>query len=227
MSARNLTPAQKTMILELYQTKGYAEAAQLAVSLGMNPHNLSGMARRRGIKRAATLMPSKKIRKPYYAKPTPSKAWLQANLTYSDGWLFRDGRRLGGINKRNGYVYAAINGKRYLGHRLVWAFHHGDIPSGVEIDHVNRNPADNTIENLRLATRAQQLSNQGVHRNCISGLKGAHYSGEHRTGSKVWHSQIIVNRKIIFLGHFDTPEEANKAYAAAADKYFGNFAGGA
>jgi len=53
-----------------------------------------------------------------------------------------------------------------------------------------------------------------------SGYKGASW---HRTNRR-WQARINVNRKQIYLGYYDTPEEAHAAYCAAAEKYHGEFA---
>ena len=45
-------------------------------------------------------------------------------------------------------------------HRMVWAWHYGEVPIGYEIDHINTNPFDNRIENLRLTTRTENFANK-------------------------------------------------------------------
>ena len=37
-------------------------------------------------------------------------------------------------------------------HRFVWIYHNGEIPSHLEIDHINNDKTDNRLENLRLLT---------------------------------------------------------------------------
>jgi len=112
------------------------------------------------------------------------------------------------------YWVVGINKKIYRRSRLVWVYHHGDIPDGLVIDHINRNRQDDRIENLRLVTRRQNqrnLSNQskygvGVYLGrCASGNPRQRYS-----------SSISKKGKYIFLGTFATPEEAREAYNKAS-----------
>ena len=53
------------------------------------------------------------------------------------------------------YKKVTIYGKRYLVHRVVWKCHHGPIPDGLIIHHVDGDPRNNNIENLRAMTQAE------------------------------------------------------------------------
>ncbi|WP_332116048.1 HNH endonuclease [Azorhizobium caulinodans] len=133
----------------------------------------------------------------------------------------KKGQKAGGI-RRNGYCMIGLRGHgQILAHRLAWIYVHGMIPDRMEIDHINRDPGDNRLENLRLATSSQQKMNKRVQRNSRSGLKGAYYHAC-RSGMK-WRSQIKVGGKLIFLGYFPTAEDAHEAYVAASKSYFGEF----
>lgn len=88
------------------------------------------------------------------------------------------------------------------------------------IDHVSGETLDNRRSNLRFATHAQNLRNQGLSRNNTSGYKGVNW---HRK-TKKWIARITLNRKSIHLGYYDTPELGHAAYTLAAEKYHGEFA---
>lgn len=130
------------------------------------------------------------------------------------GTIRKDGRRfisLGGVAKQIG------------AHRVAWVYMHGGIPEGMEVDHIDCDPSNNRISNLRLATSSQQKMNKRVQSNNRSGLKGAFYHAC-RKGKK-WRSQIkTAEKKLVFLGYFDTALEAHEAYAQACIHYHGEFA---
>lgn len=163
----------------------------------------------------------------------PNQAVLRAWLDYdSETGVFRwikeprkIGARLGkvaGTTRATGYVFIGVPAFGQFGaHRLAWIYVHGLTIGGAEIDHIDTNPSNNAISNLRTATSAQQKQNKKVQSNNRSGLKGAFYHDAHR--GKKWRSQIKVGSKLIFLGYFETAEAAHEAYGCAAIRYFGDF----
>ena len=56
---------------------------------------------------------------------------------------------------KDGYVIRTINNKKWREHRWVWTQHHGEIPKGLQVDHINGKLDDNRIENLQLLTNKQ------------------------------------------------------------------------
>lgn len=110
-----------------------------------------------------------------------------------------------------GYVSIGVDGRSYQAHRLAWLYVHGEWPCNV-IDHIDGDPANNRLENLRDVISAHNLQN--VFRpqaNSKSGLRGATF----RPNRNRWTAQICVNRKIVHLGSFKTAEEAHRAYMTA------------
>lgn len=157
-----------------------------------------------------------------------NKELLHEMFEYKDGNLFykistakciKIGDIAGTINKL-GYIQIQINYKLYLAHRLVWTYHNGEIQTGFEIDHIDRNPSNNKIENLRIATRSQNCSNRTKQENNTSGFKGVSWSKQR----KKWIAMIWNNNKQIYIGLFATPELASEAYNHATIKLHKDFA---
>lgn len=119
------------------------------------------------------------------------------------------------------FGYAArdfkINGKRKRVWLHRWLF---DVPKGLFIDHKNRNPLDNRRSNLRICTNQQNVTNGGIPKNNTSGYKGVSFAKEKGR----WRAYIKYNRKQIWLGYFDDPKKAARAYNQAARRYHGQFA---
>lgn len=112
--------------------------------------------------------------------------------------------------------------RSFVAHRVIYALMGVDIPSGMQIDHKNRNPFDNSWDNLRLATESQNLCNQeSKKRRCANGIGLP--KGVSRDRGR-YKSQIQVNGKKVFVGSFGTPEEAARAYNEAAQRHHGDFA---
>ena len=137
-------------------------------------------------------------------------------------WCVAPSRRIhvgdrAGWRHNQGYVGIAIDGHSYLAHRLAWLYVHGQFPIG-DLDHKNRNRADNRFANLRLASRTQNLAN-GRHKFGRSRLKGAHWHAA--TGR--WTAGIGRNGKKIHLGYFATAKAAHAAYCKAAKEMHGVF----
>lgn len=88
------------------------------------------------------------------------------------------------------------------------------------VDHINGDGLDNTRANLRPATKAQNNANSVIHSHNTSGYKGV--SLHLATG--LWRAYVGGSRDREWLGYFRSPEEAARAYDAAALARYGEFA---
>jgi len=124
--------------------------------------------------------------------------------------------KIAGKLATNGYVRISVDGRDHAAHRLAWLYMTGVTPAD-DIDHRNGRKLDNAFENLREATRSQNLANRSQ-RNA-TGFKGVT-----RLASGRFTAEIRKNRVKDYLGSFDTAEEAHAAYEARASQVHGEFA---
>jgi hypothetical protein len=120
------------------------------------------------------------------------------------------GKPVKGFKNKFGYLrmtvwYAGRPIQRPYG-RVVWAWFNGEWPIH-EVDHINRNPSDNRIHNLRDVTCRENQQNRG-------NFAGTYWNKQH----KKWRAQISLKGTVTYLGSFDTREKAQAAYWQACAK---------
>lgn len=95
-----------------------------------------------------------------------------------------------------------------------------NTPKGMKTDHINGDTLDNQCSNLRTATIGENNLNSPRRATNKSGFKGVSW---HKLAQR-YRATISVNGKWKYLGYFDTPEAAARAYDEAARKLHGAFA---
>ena len=125
------------------------------------------------------------------------------------------GQPVGGTSSNRGYsmvnVGAISNRVPVALHRVIWTMFNDTPPKGMHIDHINRDNTDNRIENLRCVTPSQNGLNSSLSKNNTSGVTGVRFQPR----GKKWTARVMVNRKEVHLGSFETFEEARAAREAA------------
>ena len=132
--------------------------------------------------------------------------------------MARKGSIAGTINSR-GYRHVRIDNKFYQAHRLIWIYINEELPSELQIDHINRDRSDNRIENLRLATGSQNNMNSCVSDRSLTGVKGLYFSTYHDS----WCSEVKVNGKA-FKKYSKDVEVAKQNLVKLKGKHHGIFA---
>ena len=134
----------------------------------------------------------------------------------------RFGINPGDIAGRNGfwgYIRICVKGKDYRANRLAWAFMHGSIPEGMDVDHINGQRDDNRLSNLRLASRSQNRMNSKVRPGTNTGMKGIRW----RDDIKKFRVTIYLNGKGHNGGSFDNIEDAKLAAQKLRESLHGEF----
>lgn len=151
--------------------------------------------------------------------PKITSTFVRGLFDYVDGQLIwkvqyatciRVGWVAGSFNAR-GYGKVRIDNRHYQLHRLIWLHQHGEWPSGY-VDHIDGNPRNNRIENLRdvsVSVNGQNQRRAMVHNTC--GFLGVTFEKQTRK----FKAHININGRPKTLGRFPTAEEAHRVYLDA------------
>lgn len=141
---------------------------------------------------------------------------IRKSFKFEDGVLYRWFRgmywrtvRISKSHRSDGYAETTFKGRKILVHRLVFALSCGEFDQSQLIDHIDGEPLNNNINNLRIVTQRQNQQNRKIHR------EGRLLGCSFHKRSKKWEARIHVNGKNIFLGYWDSQDEASDAYIAA------------
>jgi len=99
--------------------------------------------------------------------------------------------------------------KRFLLHRILYHLHNPawnimNTSRDNCIDHIDGNPSNNHIDNLRVVTNQENNFNR-------TKAKGYYFN----KASGKWKAQIKLNGKIKHIGYFENEEDARQAYVEA------------
>jgi len=150
-------------------------------------------------------------------KPEPPEAWwetLTSFLSYDPvsghfRWKVSAGHRkagdIAGCKTASGYWQLQFKKKNYAGHRLAWFYMTKQWPDN-QVDHIDRNPLNNSWANLRQLTPSDNSHNTKA--------VGFYFNTERNK----YHAQICVKGKKYHVGYFDCPDLAREAYLAAKER---------
>lgn len=145
--------------------------------------------------------------------PMPPVAEVEKKLRYDpcSGLLYRrldaNGKeKIAGHKNKKGYIEVGLGYEAYSAHRLAWLLFYKTDPA-CPIDHINRNPSDNRIQNLRLTDPRQNGQNRGREAEAIGTIRA--------TGCKKFCAQIRIGDHNFYLGIYATRKEASAAYWGA------------
>lgn len=158
----------------------------------------------------------------------PTKDELLSKLDYDRAtgkltWKVTKGRKIAGQEAgwldNLGYQLTRFSGVLYRNHHIIVFLETGEWPAG-DVDHIDGNPSNNAITNLRVCSHAENQRNMKKHKDNTSGFKGVYWN----KNAEKWMAQICVDGKLKYLGLFQNTKEAANAYDAAAKILHGDFA---
>ncbi len=164
------------------------------------------------------LSPSELLRLFEYEPSTGSLIWKHrpvsdfVNEHASKIWNIKHAGKPAGIAGER--LQLSISNKRFKLHRVIWAYCTGKWPEG-DIDHIDGNPQNNRIENLRDVEHSENQKNLKLNKNNKSGFSGVGFL--ERTGR--WKAVIQNSGKAHHLGYFATKEEAVAARKNAERRF--------
>ncbi len=143
---------------------------------------------------------------------------------HEDGYLIhklptkrarKQGARVGYLNGR--YIKTKVGGKPWQLHRLIFLYHHGYIPQIV--DHIDGDPLNNRIDNLRECTISQNCMNHKLRVDSSSGHTGVTWDSQ----TNKWKAYISFDKQRKDLGYYISKADAIAARKEAESLFHGEF----
>lgn len=107
----------------------------------------------------------------YYCPDSPSGLRWKVDRFANRRLLAAKGSVVGSRRLR-GHWQVKLGGKMLLTHRIVWELANGPLQHFEQIDHIDQNPSNNKLENLRKVSRTLNMRNRPMQKNNASGTTG-------------------------------------------------------
>jgi hypothetical protein len=119
---------------------------------------------------------------------------------------------------KQGYLRINYDKGVFRVHKVVWYISYGIVPD--LIDHINCDPSDNRLANLRMANKSTNGANRPCQKNNTSGFKGVSF----RPRDSSWYVQVRQKGAYYSKHGFLTAKEAAMHYDQVAKNLFGEYA---
>lgn len=139
----------------------------------------------------------------WFINPERTKSW-NSRFAGKPAFVTKD---------RFGYFIGAIQATRFLAHRIAYAMVHNVQPDSV--DHIDGNPGNNRIDNLRSVSHQDNLKNQRKSSKNTSGVTGVYWQKKRQK----WEATLRTGGKTHHLGFFKNFDDAVTARQTANTEY--------
>ena len=114
-----------------------------------------------------------------------------------------------GRKDHKGYLRVTINGRKYRVHRLIAQAFAPNPSNKPEVDHINRNPSDNRVENLRWATPSQNQRNTAQN-DRVDARGGTHYYEDEKKYMREYMREYYLTHNQFFKEKNDSFRKTHK-----------------
>jgi hypothetical protein len=132
------------------------------------------------------------------------KAWSGAR----PNWNAKHAGKVAGWVQDYGRIKIRLNGREEMAHRLAWIYMHGHLDRHILVDHEDRNPSNNKISNLRLATHSENNENREFKLSAC-GERYIRWLEKKKRFIVSIHTSSMIKR--VSVGYYKTLQEAVEA----------------
>jgi len=152
--------------------------------------------------------------------------WVEVKSKLGKKWeLFIKGiiKTVSKDKDKDGYVCVHLQGQRRMLHRIMFESFVRTLESNEDVDHIDGNPSNFTIHNLRACKRINNLTFKNVKWDRKAPYVGVRSKQTKKYGIR-WAGQIWcpIKKTNLHLGYFSTPEQAHEAYRKARLEIYGD-----
>jgi len=142
-----------------------------------------------------------------------SRDWYKYEGAYQTFLRERAGRVVDFYKTPKGYLQMNIAGESGIfAHQIAWLLTYEEMPKN-HIDHIDGNPENNVINNLRDVSNKINQRNRKMNKNNTSGFNGVHWNNK----CKKWVAHIVIDNRMRHLGVFTSAREAALARQVFVD----------
>lgn len=129
-------------------------------------------------------------------------------------WNTRFAGKEWGSLAKSGHRKGNFDGVEIYTHHVIWALEKGRWPK-FNINHIDGDPSNNQIANLREVAQSVVAKNQSLHRDNKSGASGVH----RRKDNGKWQASIATPKGTKYLGCFTSFDDAAAARRESESQY--------